>query len=347
MPAAAHRPARSLALAGALAATLALPTAAAVRLGTPNPETLTGTHQADLITGGAGNDTLRGLAGDDTYHFADGWGAATLEEKRAHRVGGKKLPGGRDTLSFRGVTGGGVEVRLNPEWRGVNPAHSGASGPGGERVDLGAALVEDAVGTRGFDSLGGGGAANRLATGGGGDDFLSDLGGWDDGAGGNPELPASSDAYRGAAANTGTVSVTDWGGPADVLDVRPLRSDDVYLARVDCDGTDPERECLQVVTGTTATSQVVVAGQFGAYENFTGATGQRGRIETVLFADGSVGFGGAEVGATAEGGGRDGEALLGKPTTERQRRLAKRAPALAEAARREAADLPAPGAPPD
>jgi hypothetical protein len=72
-----------------------------------------------------------------------------------------------------------------------------------------------------------------------------------------------------------------------------------------------------------------------------------GLVETVLFADGPVSFDGATseatAGAKAAGGGGDGEALLGKATTERQKQLAKRAPALAEAAREQAMELPGHG----
>jgi Ca2+-binding RTX toxin-like protein len=199
VPDARPRSARPFVLAAALAALLALPTAAAVRLGTPDAEILTGTDGADKITGDAGNDSLLGLAGNDTYYFADGWGTDLLEEKRTYRVDGKQLPGGRDTLSFRGVKNGAVDVRLVPEWRDEpGGLWSGASGPAGERVELRASLVENAVGTRnnGTDILVGGGGPNSLATGGGENDDLLDFGGYDDGPDddGPPTSPKSPPA---------------------------------------------------------------------------------------------------------------------------------------------------------
>ncbi len=135
-----------LALAAVLAALLALPAAAAVRFGTPASETLIGTNGADKITGDAGNDALRGLAGDDTYHFADGWGVDTLDEKRTYRVGGKTRPGGRDALSFAGVRNAtaGVTVFLIPEWRSVGLGgynRAFAENEPTERVELGASAV--------------------------------------------------------------------------------------------------------------------------------------------------------------------------------------------------------------
>jgi hypothetical protein len=330
-------------LAAALLAVLSLPGGAAVKLGTPASETVTGTKAKDAITGDAGDDLLQGLAGDDTYHFADGWGSDTLAEKARYRENGERVPGGADTLSFSGVTAGGVTVYLIPQWRGVDPGYSRVIGSAGDRVELNGSLVENAVGTPRTDLLLGGAGANRLATGGGGNDALGDYGGWDDGPGGVPELPASDDVFAGAGANTGTVTLFDWGGAADVLDLRPLRSDEVYLAGFQCDG-DPAVECLQVVTGT-GDGQVIVFGQFGAYFDSTADSGMDGRIEALLFADGTVTFGGAKAHVAD---GRNGEALLGKAETKRQRELAARAPALAEEARTEARRSPSQrGAPGD
>jgi hypothetical protein len=331
--------ARPLALAVLALLVVAGPAPGAVRTGTAGNDTLVGTNRNDQITGDAGDDTLKGLAGDDVYHFADGWGADTLEEKRAYRVGGEKQPGGVDTLSFRGVTAG-VAAHLVPEWRGVNPAFSAALGLGGGRVDLGGSRLENVVGSPGGDEIFGGVGPNRLATGGGRGDGIGDLGGWDDGAGDLPELPPSDDAFVGVAANTGTVHVLDWGGAADVLDLRPLRRTEVFLNRVDCGDGDAAKECLQVVTGAGGTGQVLVYGHFGAYNDYPTAFGQEGRVEELRFVDGTVSFA-----ATARAAGAiDGEALIGQATTERQKQLAERASDLAEEARTGSGALLAPGA---
>jgi hypothetical protein len=216
-----------------------------------------------------------------------------------------------------------VVVSLVPEWTDEAPHHAMAEGSAGDRVDLAGAVVENVIGTGGRDVLTGGAGTNRLATGGGEADELVDYGGWDDGPGGYPELPPSSDRFAGVAVNTGTVFVTDWGGTADVLDFRPLRRDDVVLNRMECDG-DPERECLQVVTGT-GDGQVVVIGQLGVFLD-ADAVGQHGTIETLLFADRKATFGGGKTGAAGE---RDGETPHGQAATDRQRQLAARAPRLA------------------
>jgi hypothetical protein len=192
------------------------------------------------------------------------------------------------------------------------------------------------------DLLIGGGEANILNTGGGAGDIFEDFGGWNDGAGGQPELPASSDTFRGAAANTGTVGVLDWGGKADVLDLRPLASDQVYLAAVNCDD-DPQRECLQVVTGT-GDGQVLLLGQFGEFDTSTTDSGQHGRIETLRFADGDIRMDG-DVRVNAAGiSAKSSESLTGKPPTKRQQAEAKQAPALLEAALRALRDRPELGA---
>ena len=330
--------ARALALAALALLALAGPALGAVRLGTPAGEALTGTNGKDAITGAGGNDVLKGLAGDDIYLFANGWGTDTLVEKIAYRVNGRDVPGGADTLSFRGVTGPGVQVFLIPQWRAVDSTYNRAKGPSGEAVDLGSSFVENVVGSPDGDFLVGGGEANRLTTGGGPGELLYDNGGWDDGVGGLPELPASDDAYVGVAADTGLVAIIDWGGDADVVDLRPLRSDEVVLNRIDCGDGDAARECLQVVTGTGGTGQVVLFGHFGAYGGNTEFYGANGRIEELRFADRTVSF--AATARTA--GGQDGEALLGEAITERQQELAKKAPALAAQAREQARHLPDP-----
>jgi hypothetical protein len=321
--------ARPALIGAALAVLLVGPALAAVRTGTPGPEILVGSPRRDVLTGGGG-DELRGLAGDDTYQFADDWGKDIIEELPNYKVKGKRKPGGVDTLSFAGVVRGGVGVMLVPEWVGAGSDSNRAVGAGEARVDLGTSIVENVVGSRGEDDLIGGAGSNRLATGGGESDSLSDYGGWDDGAGGLPELPPSSDVYAGGAANEGSVFVADFGGKADVVDLRPLRLDEAYLAAIDCD-IDRELECLQVVTGPA--SQIVVRGQFGPYLDFTARSGQQGQVETLLFADGSVAI--APKGSSIEARSGRG-APLGRADTEHQRAQAEHAPTLAEIARTDA-----------
>jgi hypothetical protein len=304
------------------------PALSAIRIGTDQSETLTGTNGNDHLTGKGGNDTLRGLAGNDVYDFTDGWGGDTLEEKAKYKIGGKKVPGGTDTLSFRGVSSGSVAVRLLRQW---GPSYNGAFGSNGELVILGTSVVENAVGTRSSspDILTGGGEKNVLQPGGGVDDSLQDNGGYNDGPGGEPELPVSNDTFKGLNQNTGTISVFDWGGSGDVLDLRPFGAGDVYLDAIDVDG-DPAgtKESLQIVTG--GTSQVVVYGHFGDIAGLTSATGQHGRIERLIFADGT--FSGASGVSTSK-----------QSLTRKQAKLAEAAPRLVAEARRLAAEAPPAG----
>ena len=48
-------------------------------------------------------------------------------------------------------------------------------------------------------------------------DLLNDFGGYDDGTGSDPAIPASNDTYAGFNSNTGTDTIRDWGG-TDVVD---------------------------------------------------------------------------------------------------------------------------------
>ena len=102
-------------------------------MGTDGAETLTGTSGNDAFTGKGGNDTLKGLAGNDVYYFVEGWGNDTVEEKASYKIGGKKLPGGIDTLSFAKVSGP-VHAYLIRQWEYQNVAYRYANDG---RVDLG------------------------------------------------------------------------------------------------------------------------------------------------------------------------------------------------------------------
>ena len=249
---------------------------AALKIGTDGPDTLIGTTAADQLTGNLGNDTLKGLAGNDVYYFDDGWGQDTLEEPL--KVG--KKSGGSDTLSFSQLDTN-VYVFLIRQWGpGSNRAYSGTN-----QLNLGASVVENVTGGRGDgDYIFGGSDRNTLNPGGGATDYLDDYGGTNDGSGGQPELPASNDVFKGFESNTGTDEVTDYGGTADVVDLRPFASSEVYVTAVDYDG-DGDQESLQIVT--SASAQVIVRGHFGEFSNNTSAYGQQGRMESLVFSDGT------------------------------------------------------------
>jgi hypothetical protein len=307
------------------------PALAVLLTGTRNGETLTGTTGNDHITGAGGDDTLEGRAGNDTYFFADNWGNDTLVEKSAEGI---------DTLNFRGVTTGTVTVRIVRQWRAVSPGYTSATGPSGSIAFTGAgnAVIEKVIGGQGqgvSDHIETGGGAHTLMPGGGAHDSLKDYAGWNDGAGGNPEIPASNDTYKGFAHNTGFIQVQDWGGTGDVVDLRPLSTEDTYLSRVDLDG-NPAEESLQIVTGPSA--QVLLLGHYSEYSTYTTVSGQQGRIETLIFAD-----------ATVDTASEVSSAILAsaRARSGKQAELAKVADRLAQEARRLLAKAPKPGTLPD
>jgi hypothetical protein len=308
-----------------IALLLAGPTLAALRIGTKNAEDLIGTAGNDHLTGAEGNDVLKGLAGNDTYFFADNWGSDTLFEKPSQ---------GTDTLNFRGVRTGAVTVLMIRQWRVANPTNTSASGPGGTIAFTSAdnAAIEKVIGGQGDgDAIYTGGGPHSVQPGGGADDILTDYAGWN-GALGLPELPASNDTYKGFASNTGTDVVQDWGG-ADVLDLRPLSTEDIYLSRINADSdTNGTEESLQIVTGASA--QLVLAGHYGPYLDSTSSFGQQGQIETLIFADATFTSASGLSAATAA----PTEARSGK-----QAKLAEAADGLAEEARKLLAKAPEPG----
>lgn len=319
-------------LIGSLVALLlvGVPASAALRIGANAGETLTGTNGPDHITGRGGNDLLKGVAGNDVYYFGDDWGQDTIIERDEYKVDGVYVPGGTDTLSFRGLSPlRRAAVFLVPEWgmdyaRVYDPSST-------DTINLIDAEIENVVGSRstnGGDVLVGGTAKNVLQPGGGSDDTIFDYAGWNDGPGGKPELPTSNDTYKGLTQNSGTIYIADFGG-RDLLDLRPLASDEVYLDAVDGD-SNGTLESLQIVTGQT--SQVIVRGQFAPYQDYTSATGQRGQIETLLFADGT------ESGANMASASPARQRLSAK-----QQKLAKVAPQLLDAARKAAKDALKPG----
>jgi len=304
---------------------VASPALSALRLGTKNAETLTGTARNDHLTGAEGNDLLQGLAGNDTYFFADNWGTDELVEK----------PGeGTDTLNFRGVRTGGIVVHLVPEWDPFFVSMD-ADGPGGA-IDFstaaGQATIEKVIGGQGDgDVIETGSGPHTLQPGGGAGDDLYDDGGYNDGPGGLPELPASNDIFKGFGDNTGTDVVIDFGGTRDVLDMRPFSTNDVYISRRDFDSNGTE-ESLQIVTGPT--SQVIVVGHFGEFLQHTSKLGQQGRIEKLIFADATFTSANGLVAATVS----SARATSGKQAT-----LVEAADQLAEEARAHLAAMPKPG----
>jgi hypothetical protein len=167
----------------------------------------------------------------------------------------------------------------------------------------------------GWDRIYGGGERNTLQPGGGLNE-ISDYGGWKDGALGRPGLPASNDVFKGFE-NTGNNRVYDWGGTADVLDMRPFSSSEVYVDALDLD-SNGTKESLQIVyrNSTGATVQVLVVGHFGAYSYFTSDSGQQGRIEQLVFSDGTF-SGESEVGSgTASASAASSEEASANDTVE-------------------------------
>jgi hypothetical protein len=308
-----------------LALLVASSTLSALRVGTKNAETLTGTTGKDHLTGAEGNDLLKGLAGNDTYFFADNWGNDELVEK----------PGeGTDSLNFRGVRTGGIVVHLVREW---DPTFFGmdAEGPGGA-IDFstaaGQATIEKVIGGQGDEDLiETGSGPHTLQPGGGAVDYLSDDGGYNDGPGGNPDVPVSNDLFKGFGDNTGTDRVFDFGGSGDVVDMRPFSTADVYISRRDFDSSGTE-ESLQIVTGPT--SQVILIGHFSEYGQYTSRFNMQGRIEKLIFADATF---------TSAKGLAAATASSAKATSGKQATLAEAADRLAEEARAQLAKMPQPG----
>jgi hypothetical protein len=278
-----HARRATLSLAVALAALLLFsPLALAeIKVGTDLDDMLVGTSSGDRITGKGGADTLKGLAGNDTYHFANGFGEDTLEERATYKVGTKTLPGGTDTLSFARFGSDPLFVGVVPAWtvQGYNKVSAGPD----DGVTLGASPFENVVGGRSDDEIHGGAGKNTYSGGLGGDDELYDWGGWrDDGT--YAAQAISDDTYKGFASATGHDEVFDYGGGADKLYLRPLESSDVYFDAFDHDGdaTNGE-ESLKIVVDDATTVNVV--GHFKpAEESYT----WNGRIEQIVFADETV-----------------------------------------------------------
>ena len=268
---------RTILLLTMMGLTLALSSAialAAVKVGTNAGERIVGTDGNDQINGKGGNDDLRGKAGNDIYYFADGFGVDTLTDTA-----------GTDTLSFSTLTTG-VNVYLLPEWGAdYNAVYDDddttlrVSMSNGTKVST----IENVAGGLGEDYLAGGSAENTLRPGGSAKDILKDWGGYD-GSTGFAAIPNSNDTYKGFKDNTGIDYVIDYGGSADVVDLKPYESTDVYVDAVDLNnnGTD-ESLSLKYKNSAGADAEIIIVGYFLNYY-----TGQEGKIEEIRFADDTI-----------------------------------------------------------
>lgn len=254
---------------------------AEIKIGTHLDDLLVGTNSADRIIGKEGADTLKGLAGNDAYHFANGFGEDTIEERATYKVGKKTLPGGNDTLSFARFGSDPLFVGVVPAWsaQGYNGVNAGPD----DGIELGTSPVENVVGGRSDDKIHGGAGKNAYSGGLGGDDELYDWGGWrDDGT--FAAQAVSDDTYKGFTSATGHDEVRDYAGTADKLDLRPLEASDVYFDAVDHDGSASNGdETLRIVVDE-ATSVSVVGHFAPAIEDDAG----NGRIEQIFFAGETV-----------------------------------------------------------
>ena len=272
---------RTILLLTMMGLTLALSSAialAAVKVGTNAGERLVGTDGNDQLNGKGGNDDLRGKAGNDIYYFANGFGVDTLTD-----------PAGTDTLSFSTLTTG-VNVYLLPEWGDdYNAVYDDDDTTLRVSMSNGTkdSIIENVAGGLGGDYLAGGKSENILKPGGGATDTLKDWGGYD----GDPEnldkfpaISVSNDTYKGFKDNTGIDYVIDYGGSADVVDLKPYESSDVYVDAVDLNnsGTD-ESLSLKYKNSAGANAEIIIVGYFLNYY-----TGQEGKIEEIRFADDTV-----------------------------------------------------------
>jgi Ca2+-binding RTX toxin-like protein len=244
----------ALALIAALL--LAGPALSKVLDGTNGADTLIGTKRNDKITGGEGLDLLKGRDGNDTYFFADNLGQDTLIEKRGQ---------GMDTLDFSDLTSAAVGVLIVREFDQYD-IFSLNNGAVLRDPEAGIPSIETVIGGQGAgDNLTTGGGPNTLKPGGGAVDLSNDLGGYDDGTGPDPAIPASNDTYAGFNDNTGTDTIKDWGG-TDVVDLRPASSSSVTMTAIDDDGSNGTEESLEITWNFDPAVKVVIRGYFGPYD---------------------------------------------------------------------------------
>jgi hypothetical protein len=188
-------------------------------------------------------------------------------------------------LSFFTLTAG-VNVYLLPEWGDdYNAVYDDDDSTLRVSMSNGTkdSIIENVAGGLGEDFIAGGKESNTLRPGGGADDTLKDWGGYD-GSTGFPAIPNSNDTYKGFKDNTGTDYVVDYGGSADVVDLKPYESTEVYVDAVDLNnnGTD-ESLSLKYKNSAGADAEIIIVGYFLNYY-----TGQEGKIEEIRFADDTV-----------------------------------------------------------
>jgi Ca2+-binding RTX toxin-like protein len=207
---------------------------AALCQGTINADILLGTHNADNIKGLGGNDWIEGANGNDTTNGAEGNDTYSYKGEGFHQDILEDVSG-VDTVNFSRVANTGMDITLITPPEGspqANRAFTRTNGnplfPQGSSVSFGQSVIERAVGTSVSDIIFGGKQANTLMPGPGGQgDQLIDRGG--DGT-----FPASNDTYKGF--KSGKCTIQDFGGSADMIDLRPLTSDDVSFDSFE--GTD-------------------------------------------------------------------------------------------------------------
>ena len=128
--------------------------------------------------------------------------------------------------------------------------------------------------------ISGGSARNTYNGGPNGSDDFSDFGG-DDGDANLPALAASDDTYKGFTSATGHDIVTDYGGTADELDLRPLESSEVYFDAFGQDANGSDKSLKIVINDTTS---VTVFGHFSpAYPSQ-----ENGRMEQIIFSNETI-----------------------------------------------------------
>jgi hypothetical protein len=251
---------------------------AAIRTGNEGDNTLMGTRYKDSITGKGGDDKTVGKGGNDTYSYADSWGHDTVVDS-----------GGTDTLNFSAVTGG-VSVRL------CSPveAHDGLGLPSDGNAVTSMSKIENVRGSLGNDEILGCFGKNTLSGGGyepsrgvgpfpGEGDLLIDVAGF------SPSEPARNYVYVGS--KEGSATVVDWGGEADVLDLRGFHSNDAIILGWDAN-RDGTKGSLVVAYGTSESSygMMLLANQFEGDDLNLFETGidTDGRIEQIKFKNKTV-----------------------------------------------------------
>ncbi len=217
-------------------------------------------------------------------------------------MGKKKRPGGSDTLDFSAVSVG-VIGRLMPEgWvkgsdnrnrlTAEDPDDLGAVW----EVDLGASPVGYFRGGSGDDVILGGGLRNHYE-GNGGVNRFQDYGGAEvrrPRANQPQRLLANDDTYAGLGKDGGFAWIADFGGGADTVDLRPLKSTEGEFGAFGLQGYGGDSpNSLWVAKKGEGDSEniLIVIGQLGAVLGFgeLDVPQSPARIETLVFDDVELG----------------------------------------------------------